>query len=235
MAYLSRDKSCYEILSSEILTTFPDLESIRQGPLLASCHYLRACLDETMRFAPPTPGPLWREVGVGGAIIDGQHVPAGYEVAVDLYALHRNPYYFTNPDNFNPDRFLTKTVSEPTLKRPKFDYFPTSRANTIFPNAPSAVSPNSFQGMYFPSSSSGGGRENPAFAPFLLGPRGCVGKSLAYVQMSLVLARLMWCLDFRAADPGNKGVLDEFPGGREFGGIKEGVRLQFRRREGLEI
>ena len=191
-----------------------------------------------MRISPPNPDPLWREVGVGGATIDGQHVPEGFEVAVDLYALHHNPDYVTNPEVFDPDRFLaetTTTTTEPSLKKPKFDYFPTSRANTIFPNAPSALSPNSFQGMYFPSSSGGGGRENPAFAPFLLGGRSCAGKSLAYVEMNLILARLMWCMDFRAADDDEKGTLDEIRTGDVLGGSRSGVRLQFRSREDVDL
>ena len=176
-----------------------------------------------MRLAPPTPGPLWREACSGGVTIEGQHIPEGYEVGVDIYAIHRNPAYFPDPDCFNPDRFMPKSMAEPTLKKPKFDYFPTSRANTIFPTSPSAMSPNSFQGMYFPSTSEG--RENPAFAPFLLGSTGCVGKSFAYLEMSLALARLMWSMDFRAADS-------------QMGSISKighsGTMMQFRRRQDLE-
>jgi len=228
MIYLSRDDIPYEKLRDEVRTTFPTLDSIQQGPLLASCHYLRACLDEAMRLVPPTPGPLWREVCAGGATIDGQHIPEGYEVAVDLYALHHNPSYFTDPDGFDPDRFMAKSTAEPTLKKPKFDYFPTSRANTIFPTSPSAILPNSFQGMYFPSTS--GEKDHPAFAPFLLGPRSCVGKSLAYLEMSLTLARLIWSMDFRAADPHETGAA-AIDFGSLYRSVKSKPLLQFRGRQ----
>ena len=238
MVYLSQNKTSYSRLSDEIRTTFPNQESIRQGSLLTSCHYLRACLNEAMRLTPPTHGPLWRETGPGGAIIDGLHVPQGYEVAVDLYALHRNPKYFEKPHIFDPDRFISKPTAEPTLKspKPKFDYFPTSRANTKFPNSPAALSPNSFQGMNFPAESSA--RDNPAFAPFLLGPRSCVGRSLAYLEMSLTLARVMWCMDFRAVEPLGKGSVEGIEDGSFFDGFgtrKDDVRLQFRRREDVEV
>lgn len=233
MAYLSLDRVSYQHLSDEIRATFPTLESIHQGPLLASCRYLRACLDEAMRLNPPTPGPLWREVGPRGAMIDGQHVPEGFKVAVDLYAIHHNPKYFNDPHTFNPERFMPKSTAEPTLKKPKFDYFPSSRANTKFPNSPAALSPNSFQGMNFPTSPNG--RDNPAFAPFLSGPRGCVGKPLAYLEMSLTLARLMWSMDFRAAGPLEKGTMEEIHIGGVFGDSKCEFWLQFRRREDLEL
>ena len=231
--YLSRNKASYERLNDEVRGTFSSLESIRQGPLLSSCDYLRACLDEALRLTPPTPDPLWRKLGPGGAMINGQHVPEGYEVAVDLYAIHHNQIYFPDADVFDPDRFMAKSAAEPTIKKPKFDYFPTSRANTIFPTSPSAVSPNSFQGMYFPSPPCG--RENPAFAPFLLGPRSCVGKPLAYMEMSLTLARLMWCMDFRAAEPLNKEQAEDTNFGSTFGDPKGGNLLQSKKREELNL
>ena len=205
-------------LTEEIRTTFPTLDSIRQGSLLTSCVYLRSCIDEALRLSPPDLEPPWREVSPGGATVNGENIPEGYEVAVCLYAIHRNPEYFPNPLVFDPDRFAPRISpkTEPTLNKPKFDYFPSSRANTKFPNSPLALSPNSFQGMYFPSASTGV-RENPAFAPFLLGPTGCVGKPLADLEISLTLAMLVWCMDFRLAEGehisscnGNKSCMLQF-------------------------
>ncbi|KAH9892995.1 cytochrome P450 [Xylariomycetidae sp. FL2044] len=43
-----------------------------------------------------------------------------------------------------------------------------------------------------------------AFAPFSLGPRSCPGKAMAYLEMSLVLAKLVWYFDFEPA-PGKLG------------------------------
>ena len=221
---------------NDIRSTFPTFASIHQGPALASCEFLRACLDETLRLSPSSFEPVWREVCPGGTTIDGHYVSEGSEVAVSLYALHRNPKYFANPDTFDPDRFMPESVAaEPTLKKPKFDYFPASRANTKFPISPSALSPNSFQGMYFPASS--GSKENPAFAPFLVGSSSCVGKSLAYLIMSLTLAKLMWCMDFRAVESTGQWTEGSFRHmiGSLFGGRRRNVMLQFRRREHAEL
>ncbi|KAK4544572.1 hypothetical protein LTR36_004144 [Oleoguttula mirabilis] len=36
--------------------------------------------------------------------------------------------------------------------------------------------------------------------PFMVGPRGCLGKSLAYAEMRLLLAKIIWHFDFELAD-----------------------------------
>jgi cytochrome P450 len=83
-----------------------------------------------------------------------------------------------------------------------------------------------------------------AFCPFSIGPRGCIGKELAYVEMRTSLARTLFLYDMRRA----VGVVDPGEGreGREFGrhrvgefqlvdtftSIKDGPMVEFRRRDG---
>lgn len=43
-----------------------------------------------------------------------------------------------------------------------------------------------------------------AFAPFLLGPFGCVGKQLALMELRMILAETVWNYDFEFA-PGEDG------------------------------
>ncbi len=94
LLYLSRNHEAYTRLASEIHRAFPTLDSIRQGPALSSCVYLRACLNEAMRLSPPAPGSFWRQAlpknGDGGTLIDGVPVPSGCEVGVGIYALNHN-------------------------------------------------------------------------------------------------------------------------------------------------
>ncbi|KAL8983732.1 MAG: hypothetical protein Q9205_002101 [Flavoplaca limonia] len=40
------------------------------------------------------------------------------------------------------------------------------------------------------------GGSNSAFNPFSLGPRNCLGRNLAYLELRLILARLLWEFDF---------------------------------------
>lgn len=37
------------------------------------------------------------------------------------------------------------------------------------------------------------------FMPFSLGPRGCAGKAMAYLEIFLVVAKMMWYFDFKPA------------------------------------
>jgi len=82
-----------------------------------------------------------------------------------------------------------------------------------------------------------------AFTPFSIGPRGCAGKSMAYLEMSLTLAKTLWYLDFERTSgqkdrigegiPGNKngrGRKLEFQVKDQFGSLHDGPFLVFRPR-----
>lgn len=49
-------------------------------------------------------------------------------------------------------------------------------------------------------------RMGEAFIPFSFGETACLGKAMAYMEMSLVLAKTLWCFDFKQA-PGESGKL----------------------------
>lgn len=49
-------------------------------------------------------------------------------------------------------------------------------------------------------------RMKEAFAPFQIGYRGCAGKPMAYLEASLVVAKLFWYFDFESA-PGEAGLV----------------------------
>lgn len=53
-----------------------------------------------------------------------------------------------------------------------------------------------------------------AFCPFSVGPRGCIGKGMAYMEMSITLARAVWLFDFQL-QPGS--TLGEGKEGNEYG------------------
>lgn len=83
-----------------------------------------------------------------------------------------------------------------------------------------------------------------AFIPFSLGDRGCAGKAVAYLEMSLTVAKTVWYFDFEKA-PGDVGELGSgrkgAAGGRDrpdeyqlydrFMAEHEGPNLVFRPRE----
>ncbi|KAH7138517.1 hypothetical protein B0J11DRAFT_410238, partial [Dendryphion nanum] len=51
--YLSRYPKCYKLLAQEICTTLQSGRDIRSRSILASCRYLCACIDKSLRMAPP--------------------------------------------------------------------------------------------------------------------------------------------------------------------------------------
>lgn len=117
--YLSQNQGgAYERAAAEVRSTFASSEDIRIGLKLASCSYLRACVEETLRLSPPTGSALWREVSRGGTAIAGQFVPAGYDVGVGIYAIHHNPMFHSEPFKFRPERFLEN--EENNLSRQAF-------------------------------------------------------------------------------------------------------------------
>lgn len=93
------------------------------------------------------------------------------------------------------------------------------------------------------SGEAGLARMHSAFAPFSVGPRACAGKTMAYLEASLVVAKTLWFLDFEPA-PGKSGELGAgAPGkaaGRErpeefqlydiFSATHDGPNLVFRHR-----
>ena len=78
--YLTCNPEAYTKTVTEIRDTFSCVDDIRSGSSLESCLYLSACIEESMRLSPPTPGTLWREVERGGAEVDGRYIPEGYDV-----------------------------------------------------------------------------------------------------------------------------------------------------------
>ncbi|KAI0468148.1 cytochrome P450 [Xylaria cf. heliscus] len=173
--YLARNPECYEKLCSEIRSTFTSGQDIRTGPQLASCRYLRACLDEGMRMSPPVPGTLWRVQDPDDEqplVIDGHVIPKGTLMGVSTYAIHHNEEYFPDSFAFRPERWLATGTS--------------------------------------PDEQAAAKRMHDAFAVFSTGSRSCAGKSLAYMQSTLVLAKTLWYFDFESAP----GKLGEVGGGR---------------------
>ena len=64
-------------------------------------------------------------------------------------------------------------------------------------------------------------RMNETFSPFSVGPRGCAGKAMAYLEVSLVLAKAIWYFDFERA-PGELGAIGGGKSGDKRGRYRTG-------------
>ncbi len=104
--------------------------------------YTTQVLNEIMRLYPP----VWH-LGRMNLIEDeigGYKIPVGSHVRMSPFVLHRHPEFWSNPNQFDPDRFSTEAIKKQT---------PFS------------------------------------FIPFGAGPRLCVGRNFAMMEMVLILAK----------------------------------------------
>ncbi|KAL7267866.1 hypothetical protein RUND412_009532 [Rhizina undulata] len=192
--YLTRNPEILAKLTTEIRATFTSASEIHLGPTIDSCHYLKAVVEETLRMSPSIPGPMPRVVLPGGLKIDTEFFPAGVELGVSPYTLHRNPLYYSSPHEFNPSRWLNED--------------------------------GEMAGDF------------SAFAPFSIGSRGCIGKRLAYIEVEIVLARLVWGFEMKYISGGVDGRVsegDEYMLIDNLASARHGPIVEFSKREGVQV
>ena len=99
------------------ISSAPDLAA----PSLAemeSLAYTQQVVNEALRLYPP--GWLLSRRSIGADVLAGCSIPAGADVLLCLYLLHRHPHFWKHPDAFEPERFAPEHEAE----RPRFAYMP---------------------------------------------------------------------------------------------------------------
>lgn len=143
--------------------------------------YLRAVIEESLRMAPAAPAHLPRTIlHSPGIEIAGHFIPVGTTVGCSAYVLHHNETAYPDSFSFRPERWIVSgTESDKEVR-------PSTKIHLPF------VSP-----LQDPEQVA---RAREAFCAFSLGSRGCPGKTLAYMELCLALARVLWEFDLRRAD-----------------------------------
>lgn len=80
--------------------------------------YLGMVLEESLRLYPP--GWTFSRMALDDDRIGGVDIPKGSTVQMCIYAMHRHPRFWDNPEGFDPERFSP----ERSEGRPQFAYFP---------------------------------------------------------------------------------------------------------------
>ncbi|KAI1346041.1 averantin oxidoreductase [Xylaria sp. FL0043] len=158
---LLKNPRVLEKLKREIRTRFQHPDEITLAGV-NECKYLLGCIEETLRVYPPSPQPHHRIIPAGGAMVNGEFLPAGTSVSIPIYAIANSPLNFAEPGSFIPERW-TGEEEEDRFVHDK--------------------------------------RE--ALQPFSYGPRNCIGRNLAYAEMKLIMARLIWHFDIVNATDGD--------------------------------
>ncbi|XP_015165235.1 cytochrome P450 82C2-like [Solanum tuberosum] len=68
--------------------------------------YFQAVVKETLRLYPPAPLLVPHE-SIEDCIVQGYHIPKGTRLWVNTMKLQRDPKIWSNPNTFDPERFLT--------------------------------------------------------------------------------------------------------------------------------
>lgn len=150
-------------------TTFESLKKLE---------YLRLIVVESLRLYPQPPLLIRRSLtsdklpGGYNGDKDGYEIPAGTDVFLSVYNLHRSPYFWDKPNEFEPERFLVLKESQGIEGWAGFD---PSRS-------PGALYPNEIISDF-------------AFLPFGGGPRKCVGDQFALMESTIALAMLLQKFD----------------------------------------
>jgi len=164
MYLLLQNESCLSKLKAEVRGTFTTDADIT-GDTTAKLPYLRAVIDESLRILPPS--PFGQSRTCPGAMVDGQWIPKGVDVSVDIWAMQHSPRYWKDPWSFCPERWSKTDDGVGDAKSIK-----------------------------------------EAFRPFSAGLRACTGQALAYLEMRIVLAKLVWLYDWEL-DPRSEGWLEK--------------------------
>jgi len=115
--FLCRNQACMDRLVAEIG------EADKQGKLshpvshkeaTTLLPYLAAVIKEAVRLHPAVGFLMERHVPAEGLEVEGYHIPGGTIVGINPWVTNRLPVFGSEPENFNPDRWLT--ASEGQLK-----------------------------------------------------------------------------------------------------------------------
>ncbi|KAF2667772.1 cytochrome P450 [Microthyrium microscopicum] len=116
MTYIMYELSCHtkwqDKLRSELLAAELDGKDYAVSELY-KLPILGAVINETMRLHPPAIAGLPRITPPEGAEIDGLDVPGNVFVSVSPFVSQRNPEIFSEPDTFNPARWLNGECDTP--------------------------------------------------------------------------------------------------------------------------
>lgn len=117
---LSQHKSVENVLHKEV-------DSLSVDPVFDDLHALahtRRVIDETLRLYPPV--WLFSRKAINSDVFSSDNkdidVPAGTDIFLSPYYLHRDERHWPNPDSFDPDRFTDANIRE----RNRHAYFPFS-------------------------------------------------------------------------------------------------------------
>lgn len=134
MAELIRKPAVLEKARQELLAVIGTERPVQESDI-HRLPYLQAIVKETMRLHPAAPLLLTYRAKADVEVL-GYIVPKGIQVLVNAWAIGRDPSYWTESMEFEPERFLGSSVD---FKGRDFEYIPFGAGRRICPGLPLAV------------------------------------------------------------------------------------------------
>ena len=129
MTELIRNPNIMKKVQHEIRTTLGDNKERLTADDLNHLHYLKHVIKETFRLHPAAPLLLPRET-MSDIKIQGYDIPKKSQMMINVYSIARDPKIWSNPDEFNPDRFIDSSVDYKGLN---FELLPFGSGRRICP------------------------------------------------------------------------------------------------------
>ena len=135
MTELIRNPNIMKKVQHEIRTTLGDKKERLTADDLNHLHYLKHVIKETFRLHPAAPLLLPRET-MSDIKIQGFDIPKKSQMMINVYSIARDPKIWSNPDEFNPDRFIESSVDYKGLN---FELLPFGSGRRMCPAMPMGV------------------------------------------------------------------------------------------------
>ncbi|XP_015033184.2 uncharacterized protein LOC26529268 [Drosophila willistoni] len=108
---------CHAEIQNNIEDDLSNLDMIQ----LSKLRYMECFLKETLRLFPPVP-IIVRRTTRETELANGLILPTNTQIGVQVFDIHRNPKYWPQPDEFQPERFYKENSKD----RPTYAYLPFS-------------------------------------------------------------------------------------------------------------
>ncbi|GJQ91243.1 cytochrome P450 CYP82D47-like protein [Tanacetum coccineum] len=99
--------------------------------------FLQAIIKETLRLHPPSQISPARE-SIDNCVVAGYNIPKGTRLIVNLWKLHRDPNVWSDPDQFQPERFLTSN-KDIDYQGQQYEYLPFGSGRRMCPGVSFAI------------------------------------------------------------------------------------------------
>ncbi|KAF2642051.1 cytochrome P450, partial [Massarina eburnea CBS 473.64] len=111
LSYLTHNRQVYENIAQEIRSVFSAPEKVIPGARLNPCTYARACIQKTLRLAPPGPSELPPVVLRGGMTIEGNYYPVGTIVGTATWANGHSDEVFGDAELYHAEGWIVSPES----------------------------------------------------------------------------------------------------------------------------